>query len=48
MKDIRKQAAQEKKQEEMASKMMAGIEAKAKQAYEADLAGGQRPEDLHG
>ena len=48
MKEIRKQAANDKKEEEMATRMMAGIEAKAKQAYEADMAAGLRPEDQHG
>ena len=48
MREIRKNSKQGAKEEEMAKQMLAGIEARAAEAYRADLAAGARPEDTHG
>lgn len=48
MREIRKSSQNEAKQEEMAKQMMSGIEARAAEAYRADLAAAERPEDAHG
>lgn len=48
MREIRKSSQNEAKEEEIAKQMLAGIEARAAEAYKADLAAGARPEDVHG
>ena len=47
LRDIRRGAANEKKEEEMAKRTMAEIEAAAKKAYMKDVSQG-RPEDMLG
>lgn len=48
MREIRKTSQNEAREEEMRKNMLAGIEARAAEAYKADLAAGARPEDVHG
>ena len=48
MREIRKTKQKEEREEEATKRALASIEAKAAQAYQADLAGGARPEDTHG
>ena len=48
MREIRKTKQKEEREEEATKRALANIEAKAAQAYQADLAGGARPEDTHG
>lgn len=48
MREIRKSSQNEAKEEEIAKQMLAGIEARAAEAYKADIAAGARPEDVHG
>jgi WW domain-binding protein 4 len=47
MREIRNSSQKEAREEEMTKKMLAGIEARAAEAYKADLAAGTRPEDTH-